>query len=140
MSSDTSSCARAAGQFNESLECVAQVANLLQVLTKRIRLWPRADDEHIARIQPAIEALVKQNAINEAAQSHADGHQADRFKHDAAGNGFSSDQIERAGEEQAGGQAGLGAHSLFVEKICHVHRRVEMQTPAGDNESEGKAA
>src|ERR1039458_5278475 len=110
------------------------------MLTKRIRLWTRADDEHIAGIEPAIETLVKQNAIDEAAEAQADGHKADRFKHNAAGNGFSSDQIERAGEEQAGSQAGLGAHSLFVEKVCHVHRRVEMQTPAGDNESDREAA
>ena len=69
MSSDTSSCRGATGQLNKSLERVAQVADHIEVLTKGIRLRPRADDKHIARIEPAIEALIKQNAIDEAAQA-----------------------------------------------------------------------
>src|ERR1700722_7627631 len=130
----------AAGQLNKALERVAQMANLIKVLTKSVRFKSSADNEDVARIEPAIETTVKQNAIDEAAQAQADGYQPHGFEHQATGNISGSDQVKRPGEQQAGSQAGLGAHSLFVKEVGYEHRRIEMQTPAGNNQREGEPA
>ncbi len=116
------------------------MANRLKVLTKGVRFKSRADNEHIARIEPAIETAVKQNAIDEAAQAQADGYQPNGFQHKATGNISRSDQVKRPGEQEAGSQAGLSAHSLFVKEVGYEHRRIEMQTPAGNNQRAGEAA
>ena len=103
-------------------------------------LRSRADNEHIARIESAIEAAVKQNAIDEPAQAQADGYQSNSFQHNATGNISRSDQVERPGKQQPGSKAGLGADPLLVEEVGHVHRRIEMQTPAGNDQRAGEAA
>ena len=141
MSADFSPSWRGAtGQLDETLECVAQVADLLQMLAERMCLEAGADDEHVARIQPAIEPAVKQNAIDEAAQSPARWSPGRWFRARCRGECTRPDQVKRAGEEQAGGKAGLGAHPLLMEKVGHVHRRIKMQAPAGDNERKGESA
>ena len=130
----------ATGQLNKALERITQVTDFLHVLAERVCLNACADDEHVAGVEPAIEPAIKKNPIDEAAECQADGDEADGFKHNGARNNDCSDQVERAGEQEAGGKAGLGAHPLLMEEVGHVHGRIEMQSPAGDNEREGEAA
>src|ERR1700722_12847609 len=105
-----------------------------------MRFKSRADNEHVARIEPAIETAVKQNAIDEGARGQTGEYQPNGFEHKATRNISRSDQVERPGEQKAGSQAGLGAHSLFVKEVGYEHRRVEIQTPAGNNQRAGEAA
>ena len=87
------------------------------MMTKSVRLRPGADDEHVARIQAAIEAPVEQEAIDEAPQAQRDGYQDHRADHDSAGNIVGVNQVERAGEQQAGGETGLRAQPLLMQKV-----------------------
>ena len=131
-------CGRRAGKFDEALEGVAEVADALEVMTERVRFRAGADDEHVARAHAALESAVEQGAIDEAAQAKGDRDQDHRDEHDAPRNIFGVNQIERAGEQKAGGEADLHAEALLMQEGAQAGRRVEMQPAAGNNQTSGE--
>ena len=123
-----------AGKIDESLECVAQMPDALQMMAQRMRLRAGADDQHVARAHAAVEAAVQQDAVNQPAQAQRNGHQTHRDQHDAARNIVGVNQIKGAGEQQAGGEAGLHAQPLLMQKIGEPRGSIQMQAPAGDHQ------
>ncbi len=96
------------GKLDETLERVTKVPDALHVLTQSMRLRPGADYEHVARAQAAVEAPMEHNAIHQPPETHRNSHHTQRAQDDPAGN-VGANQIECAGEQQSGGEAGLCA-------------------------------
>ena len=123
-----------AGKIDEALERVAQVANALQVMAQRVGLGAGAHDENIARADAAVELAIEKNAIGKAAKAQGHGHQSDGDEHNAPRNVVGVHQVERAGEQKAGGEAGLHAQPLLMEIAGEAHGVVEIETAAGQDE------
>jgi hypothetical protein len=112
----------------------------LQVMAEGMRLRAGTDDEDIAGVDAALETAVEQEPIDQAAQTERKGNESDRDQNDAAGDIRGVNQVERSGEQQAGGQAGLNIQSLLMKKTNQPGRGIELQTAADDNERNGKSA
>ena len=110
------------------------------MVAQGVRFRSGADDEHVARIQTAVEAPIEEHAIDEPPQAQGDGDQAHRADHDAARNVVGMHQVKRAGEQQARSETGLRAEALLVQKIGEALRRVQVHAAAGGDERKGEAA
>ncbi len=129
-----------AGKVDESLEGVAETPDALQVMAERMRLRPGAHDEHVARAHSTVETPVDHGAVNQPAQAQHDSNQAYRDQHDAAGNLFDVNQVERAGEKQAGGKAGLHAQLLLMQQTGQARGGIQMQPPADHDKHKAESA
>ena len=109
-------------------------------MSKSACIRASADDEHIARAHPMLKAVIEQDAINKTAGAESDSDQADGQENDEAGDVFGLQEVERACEQQAGGEADLNAEPLFMENVGQASGVIQLQAPARDDESDGKAA
>ena len=85
-------------EINEAFECVAEMADALQVMAKRMGLWSGAYDEHIARAHAALETAVEQQAIG-SRRRQSDGHQTHRDQDDARAERCRRESKECAGQK-----------------------------------------
>jgi hypothetical protein len=98
----------------------------VEMVAQRLRLRAGADNEHIARVQPAVKAPIEKYAIDEPPQPRGDCNQDDRADHDAARDVVGAHQVKRAGEQQARSETCLRTESLLVQEVGEALRRVQV--------------
>ncbi len=122
---------RGIGEFNETFEGVAEVADSLEVMTKSVSFGSGADNEDIAGILAALESTVEQGAVDEAPQAQGNRDQNQRQDNDAPRDVFCAKQIQGSSEQEAGGEADLHGEPLFIQEGVQTGGRVEIQPAAG---------
>jgi hypothetical protein len=100
------------------------MADAFEVMAKSMRFRSGAHNKNVAGPDSAFEAAINEEPINQATQAERDSHETDCDDNDGAGYVFSVNEIERSGEKQPGGKAGLDAEPLFVEDARKPHRRI----------------
>ncbi len=109
-------------------------------MAERLRFRSGAHDEHVARAHSTVEAPVHEGAVNQPAQAERDGNQAYRDQYDTAGNFFDVNQVECAGEKQAGREAGLDAQLLLMQQAGLARGDIQTEPVADRNQRKGKSA
>jgi len=112
----------------------------LEVVTQRMRLRSRSNDEYVTCTLTPLKAAVERDAIRKAPHAQRNRHQSNRDEHNLAGNVFGPDQVKGSREQQTRGEAGLQAPSLLVEDVIQLQRRIELQPPADDDQGYGESA
>ena len=88
-------------KIDKALEGVSQMPDAVEMVAQGLRLRSGADNEHVARIQPPVEAPIEKYAKDEPPQAQSDCDQEHRADHNAARDVVGMHQVKRAGEQQA---------------------------------------
>ena len=67
------------GKVDEAFEGVPEMLDAVEMVAKSLGLGPGADDEHVARVQTAVEAPIEEYAIDQPAQTQRNGDQKTRW-------------------------------------------------------------
>ena len=110
------------------------------MMTKRVRLRAGSHDQNVSRVLTPLKSPIKEDAIDHPPQAQRHCDQNKRGEHDSARDVFCVQKVERTGKQQTRSKADLNAESLLMQKTAHARGRVEIQSPAGHEQSCGKDA
>src|SRR5579863_10008389 len=111
-------------KVDEAFERIAEVANALHVMAKRMGFRSSTHNQNITGTHAAIEAPIKHRPIDQASQAERDYHQYPGNYYNSAGNIVGVHKVKRSGEQKPSRQAGLKGEALFVQVSAQARRSI----------------
>ena len=127
-------------QRYEPLEPKSEVLQRVQMIPQRLPHPARSDNQHVARLDSSPIALISHTPPQRSAHAKQYRREPHHQQNDDPRDRLSIRHIQRAAQQQAGGQRRLHRQSLFIQSAAILYRSIQPERSRKEDQAHRKPA